>query len=326
MRRHIIIGLALLMFAACSGGDSMAKEWNLAFDAQQVGWFLNVWGSSEDNLYAAGGTPDNGVLMRWDGTAWTEVLLDTEVPLLTWAFGFGANDITVVGNEGTIVHFDGAVWTLQETPTEQDLWGVWGAAPDDLWAVGGRGRAAGEATLLHYDGSRWSEVEVPPLERANVWAFFKVWGTSASNVYVVGQRGAVLHYDGVGWREELVGASDDLVSLWGTGPDNIVAVGGRGAGIVSRWNGSEWRTESLSPLPGLNGVWMGADGVAYAVGTVGTLIALEPGTFEYEQSFAATTLDFHGIFSAGERLVAVGGNLFAVEPPFQGIAFERPLN
>jgi len=320
------LGSLLPMIAGCGSSDTPRIEWSESFDASQIGWFMNVWGPAENDLYAVGGSPTEGVIMHFDGADWTPFDIGLDVPLVTWMHGFGSDDMTAVGFAGTAMHWDGRSWTLQDTPTDEDLWGVWGSAPDDLWAVGGSGRADSVATLLHYDGATWTSVEVPPLQRANVFAFFKVFGTSADNAYVVGQRGAVLHFDGETWSEELVGASDDLVSIWGTGPDNLVAVGGRANGIISIWNGSEWRTESLAPIPGLNGIWMQEPGVVHAVGTFGTLLEIQLDGLEVTESSLATALDFHAVFSAtGETLVAVGGNLTIPGATFEGIAFQRGL-
>lgn len=317
---HRLAAIAILLL----GCSDPVEGWQPAFPAEDVGWLLNVSGSSSEDIYAWGGEPSAGTAMRFDGQAWSEVALGVDVPLLTWGHSFGPTNVTAVGFGGTVVHYDGSSWTVQTTPTTEDLWGVWGASPSDLWAVGGRGREEGQATLLHYDGSTWEEVALPPLQRANVFAFFKVWGTSADNVYVVGQRGAVLHYDGSQWTEELVGASADLISVWGTGPDNIVAVGGRNNGIVSVWNGTQWRTESLAPLPGLNGVWTDTPGIVHVAGGVGTVGVLDLETFELEQSYPGSALELHAIFSPdGSQFFAVGGNLLAATGPFVGVAYER---
>jgi hypothetical protein len=314
----------LLLVALVAACDDEPTGWSESFPADDVGWLLNVGGSSPTDIYAVGGSPEAGVAMHYDGDRWSEVDLGVSVPLLTWIHATSPTEAMAVGFAGTAVRWDGSSWTVLPTPTDEDLWGVWGGSPDNLWAVGGRGREAGQATLLHFNGTDWSEVELPELQRANVNAFFKVWGTSAGNVYVVGQRGAVLHYDGTDWTEELVGASDDLISLWGTGPDNIVAVGGRGTGIVSIWDGTDWRTESLSPLPGLNGVWTDTAGIAHVCGSTGTVGVLDLQTLELDQAFPGTSLELHSIFSAdGRTLFTVGGNLLAVGGPYRGIAYDR---
>jgi hypothetical protein len=326
----------LWLFACCgsllsagSVGCPTADEdtsWIEDFEAENLGWFLSVYGSSDDDIYAAGGSPEAGILMHFDGQDWEQVSFGMEVPLLNWIHGHGDSDLVVVGNGGTVVRRKGADWSLEPTPTEQNLWGVWGASPDDLWAVGGEGREEGQATILRYDGSAWQQLAVPPLERPQVWAFFKVWGTSADNVYIVGQRGAVLRWDGQELTELHVGAAEDLISIWGTGPDRIVAVGGRNNGIVSRYDGTEWTTESLAPLPGLNGVWMRSDHTVHIGGARGTLAILDFDSLHVQDTTVDQSVDFHALFGdQGGVLRAVGGNFMSVSGPYQGIAYRRVL-
>lgn len=301
--------------------------WTEAFPADTFGWLLNVWGPGASPLYAVGGAPDTGRAMRFDGTAWAEVSTGTiSPPLLNWAFGFGPDDVTIVGNGGTVLHFDGARWTRQTTPTDQNLWGVWGAAPDDLWAVGGAGRAAGQATLLHYDGTAWTRVELPPLERPQVYALFKVWGTAADDVYVVGQRGLLLHWDGRVWTERGVGTSEDLIAIWGVARDRVVVVGGRANGVIVTWDGTDWRTRSIAPLPGLNGVWLRSREVFHVVGVGGTRLRVAFDDLAITDQQDDTNLDYHGVFGdAGGHLTAVGGNFAFENGPHRGIARRRAL-
>lgn len=319
-----LLFLSALALAGCPGPDA-PPAWEPAFDASGVGWLLNVASSSDTDVWVVGGSPSDGVAWHFDGTAWSEVPLDASVPLLNWTMPFTPSDAFMVGNGGTVLRWDGSSFTPMASGTTEDLWGVWGAAPNDVWAVGGSGFPGATATLIHYDGTSWQPVTIPPLERADVRAFFKVWGSSASDVWVVGQRGAVLHYDGATWEERLVGASQDLIAVWGTGPDHVVMVGGRGNGIVVTWNGSEYRTENLAPLPGLNGVWMDGDRVFHAVGIEGTLVTVDFDTLAWTDDDATTTrLTYHAIHGdASGRLWAVGGSLSSTMPPFLGIAATR---
>jgi hypothetical protein len=48
---------------------------------------------------------------------------------------------------GTILHYDGAVWSQMDSGTSEHLTGVWGASERDVFAVGVGG------TILHYDGT-----------------------------------------------------------------------------------------------------------------------------------------------------------------------------
>lgn len=285
---------------------------------------MNAWGPSSTEVYAVGGSPDSGRMFRFDGEAATEVDVP-EVPLLNWVFGFGASDMHAVGNEGTLLRNTGAGWALVDSPTDQDLWGVWGAAPDDVWAVGGSARLAdGAPTLLHFDGAEWSEQTVPPLTPTGVRALFKVWGSGADDVYAVGDVGVMIHFDGTEWAEVRTGAADDLVAVFGTGPDDIVAVGGRSNGLVARFDGTEWRTEFLPATPGLNGVWMREPGVAHINGLRGTVGTFRSDAFEFEPEPVDESLDFHAMFGADGVIVSVGGNL-AAPSSTRGTAWRREL-
>ena len=312
--------LASLSVAGC-GPDT---TWRRAFDASETGWLMNVWGLREDLRIAVGGSFEQGRAVHYDGAEWTEV--PAGVSLLNWVYGFSETDVWAVGANGAILRFDGATWTAVESPTDQDLWGVWGPAPDDVWAVGGTARMPSTTvpTVIHWDGASWSLVETPALERTGVAAFFKVWGSGPDDVYVVGDAGVVLRWDGSTWTELFVGAPDDLVAIWGTGPDDIVAVGGRSNGVIARWDGSEWRAENVAPLRGLNGVWMRRPGVAHIVGLGGTLITFDAETFEITEEPASERLDFHAVQGVDGRMVAVGGNLAVPSDP-EGTAWTREL-
>lgn len=322
----------ILLLGACgpNGGDNhepnnmTSEQWQPAFDAEQAGWLLSVAGASSTDVYAAGGTPDEGRLWRYDGSAWTEDALPDDVPLLNWVHVFDDGTPIIAGNQGTILVRDGDAWAVEQTPTEQDLWGVWGAGPDDVWAVGGNGRDEGAATVLRRgsDGT-WQEQTLPQMERPNVRAFFKVWGTGDDNVYIVGQRGAVLRWDGQELEELLVGTSEDLISLWGTGPDNIVLVGGRSNGVVVRFDGTEWTHASLAPTPGINGVWMDEEGVAWVAGNAGTLGRLDTSELTFEADAAGTSLEVHAVFGFADRLFSVGGNFGMPQGPYRGVALQR---
>lgn len=331
--------LALGLLAALAGGllacppddppPGPDTTWREAFDASEVGWLLSVWGPADaDELYAVGGSLDAGVMMRHDGTSWAPVDLGVTPapPLLNWIHGFDAQTMVVVGSNGTALHRTGGTWTRVSTPTDQNLWGVWGATPDDLWAVGGNGREAGEATVLRYQGGAWTAVALPALERPNVFAFFKVWGSGPDDVFIVGQRGAVLRWDGTELTEQFAGASVDLIAVWGTGPDHVVAVGGRNNGVASFFDGSTWRTEELAPMRGLNGVWFRRPDAIHVVGVQGTLAVLDFDTGVVSETQTEVFEDFHAVFGdARGRLTTVGGNFMAAGGPFAGVAWQREL-
>lgn len=322
-----IAGLTLVAMTGCTDPPTPATPpWGRAFDAMELGWLLNVWGTSGSDLYAVGGRANDALMMHFDGRQWTRVTLPADTPRLHWIWGFGANDLTAVGDRGTVLHWDGHTWARQTTPTTAPLWGVWGAASNDLWTVGGSGDGENPPVLLHGDGTTWTAAALPTLMRAGVSALYKVWGTGADNVYAVGQRGVVLHRSGGQWREEFAGVSGDLVSLWGTDANHILAVGGRGNALVARWDGRAWTPRSLDPLPGLNGVWMRTPSAAHVVGVNGVAFRIDLATLTPVEEPSSTALDLHSVFGdASGRLTAVGGSLGSASGPFNGVAITRTL-
>ena len=52
-----------------------------------------------------------------------------------WALGRVADAGTMGDDKGTIVRWNGAVWSPVASGTTNDLLGIWGSGPDDVWAV-----------------------------------------------------------------------------------------------------------------------------------------------------------------------------------------------
>lgn len=328
----VLVAGTLFACAPDPSGPEVDTTWTEAFDATDAGWLLSVWGPSPGERFAVGGKPTAGHIEREqaDGT-WAPVAVPEGVPLLNWVFGFGGHDVTIVGNGGTILHGDGTTFARVPSPTDQDLWGVWGAAPDDLWAVGGNARPGGVPTILRWDGVAWTSVAVPALQKSEVRAFFKVWGTASDDVLLVGHKGVVLRWNGTALVEQLVGASDDLISLWGTSKDHVVIVGGRGNAVITTWDGTAWKTTIPTdaqgiPLPGLNGVWMRSDAKFHTVGVYGTIARVDFASLAVEIADVSTPYDFHAVFgTSDDELIAVGGSFRQPAGPFVGVAFRRGL-
>ncbi len=310
-RRSIPLSLTLLLLlTSCSTGQGAGTEWSTVHTSAD--WWMSVSAPSPTEQWIVGGTPDGGRILRYDGATVTEVDHGAEVGLLNWVHGFDSGELIVVGQAGAVLRNDGAGWRFEPAPTDQDLWGVWGSATTDVWAVGG------DATVLHDTGSGFEPVPLPDMERSGVRIFFKVWGSSADDVYIVGQRGAVLHWNGNALEELDVGVTEDLIGIWGTGPDRIVTVGGRRQGAAALWDGDTWRALELDVFPGLNGVWMDSD-VVHIVGNDGAAGEIDFSTGEVSKFTIDTPVSLHSVTGVGGSLTAVGGDFSTGDQgPFLG--------
>jgi len=298
-----------------------AYAWETAFDTTGSGAISGVWGSGPSDVFAVGGTPDASTIYHYDGAAWSPMDAP-DVPLLVWVFGFGPDDVYAVGVDGGFVHYDGAAWTTIDSGTTEDLWGIWGASADDIWIVGGE-IDDGDPIILHYDGATVAPYTLNPDENTRgAESLFKVWGIG-DTLFIVGQRGLILTWDGSDWVNSPAGgeADDDFVSLWGTSEDNIVAVGGRSNGRLATWDGSAWTTQQLSGVPGLNAVNMQTDDEAVIGGIYGFTGSFTPSTNVIANDSVLTSLDVHAIWGDGQgTFYAVGGRFY---DPYEGVALVR---
>lgn len=96
-----------------------------------------------------------------------------------------ARDVYVVGGGGFAARSrdGGATWTEEATPAKKDLFSVWGASPDVLWAVGDGG------AIVRRTASGWSMDTSPTTQQVQA-----VWGRSSSDVWAVTQS-SVLHLE-----------------------------------------------------------------------------------------------------------------------------------
>jgi hypothetical protein len=312
------------VFVGCRPGGPLPDNWEEAFDASAVGWMMSGWGPGDGSLWVVGGRESAGAILRFDANGWRQIDPGFPVPLLNWVHGTSASDVFVGGLDGTMLHFDGSSWTAQETPVTAPVWGIWAVAPDDVWAVGGNNLFAGTPFVLHYGGAQWSLAPIPVLQRPGVYAFFKVWGSGPNDVYIVGQNGAILHWDGESFTEEGAGISQDLIGIWGTGPDDITVVGGRGTAELAHFDGTQWHRAPPSSLPGLNGVWTRRSDVAHVVGVAGTVLRVDPRTLEVlEKVPVPTTFALHSVFGdASGQILAFGANF---DYPERGVVLIRRL-
>jgi photosystem II stability/assembly factor-like uncharacterized protein len=95
-----------------------------------------------------------------------------------------------VGWAGTLVHFNGNIWSTVRSPAKfkQNLLGIAMLSPSDAWAVGYSG------SILHYDGKQWIQVQSPTTVDLRSIAM-----PSAQEGWAVGDSGTILHYHNGTW-------------------------------------------------------------------------------------------------------------------------------
>lgn len=255
-------------------------------------------GRASDAAWAVG----DGVILRWNGSAWNTVTGGAgRVLRSVWAGPAGT--AWAVGDAGLILRWDGSAWTPETSGTTVALNGVWGLSAADVWAVGELDGP--KARTIHRDASgTWSKVSINTTNiLRGVWGaatdlvfasadsgFVALWngdrwtltdtgasvdllaidGSSAADVWVVGVNGVTRHWTGTSWAAVPSGATTTWRGLWAASATLAWVVGDGGA--IRRWDGTAWSASSSGSAAQLNGVWGATATEVWAVGNNGVIL------------------------------------------------------
>lgn len=292
-------------------------DWEIALDDAPEGVFLSAWGADADDVWVVGGQPDEGAVMRGSGTSFDAFDLPAGTPLLNWVHGSAADDVWVGGIEGTLLHWDGAVWTDHDLGVDEAVWGVHAASRDEAWAVGGESSWGGTAAMAFaWDGSGWDPLTLPPA-LADAPNLFKV-AEAGGTAWIAGVDGVAATIDGDVVTSVSTGTAQDLVTVdAANGP--VVVVGGRNTGVVLEPAG-DGLAVTTTARAGLQGVSVYADDRALVTGENGFSGIYHIDEDRLDEVLPITDAVLHGCFVAHDgALYAVGGNLFTAGDTFAGV-------
>ena len=128
-----------------------------------------------------------------------------------------------------VAEWDGNNWQFQHLYAINLSGGQSTLEPRTLFAFSAGDIWLAEGSVFHWDGG--SE-EVTPYWIAATpgnpspvllpgQTIEKIWGTSSSDLYLVGRQGAIVHFNGRSWQRMESGTTTDLTDVWGS-PDGKV--------------------------------------------------------------------------------------------------------
>ena len=317
-RRRLALALAAPLLA-CPGDDPPEARWQVVHK-DLPGALLSVWGASAADVWAVGGDARDGtgpLVLRFDGAAWRRAPTGEPAGNLWWVFGFPGGPVYLGGEGGVILRYQDEAFTRMTTPGTQTVFGIWGAAPDDVWAVGGASDSTGGFAWRLRGGDAWEPEPTLPAEVATGAAVWKVFGAGRDDAWLVGSNGVALRWDGAALTPGETGVGSSLFTVhYHSG--RYAAVGGHATGIIVERDdsGDAWRHIPLDPPPaGLAGVTLGPGDTGIAVGTFGAVLTRSPDGWASEALGFTIAQNLHGSWIDDQGgLWAVGGQTFS--PPY----------
>ncbi len=181
----------------------------------------------------------NLFLARWDGIRWNVDAPPPATPtvrILQGVWSDGPKNAWAVGGASTIVRWDGSAWSVvSDAPhpisTTDSYNGVWGVG-SDVWVVG-------DNTILHCRAPTSCSTE----SSGGTGSLFTVWGTSATNVFAVGDGGRIVRYNGTSWSAMTSPTNRTLARVTGSGPADVWALGDS---VLVHFDGTSWTSVPMT--------------------------------------------------------------------------------
>lgn len=191
---------------------------------------------------------------HWDGSTWTQYHLNNMgfdgVCAGTTVWGSASDDVYFAGNDGSMMHYDGATFTQVPTNTPLPI--------QDIWGTGSSVASGGKVLALASDKYQQQGVEifqvtshgVTPLPHTGLsWSMSSLWFQAGTPYYASGAGlytipdlpGDSLWHRAQG--DTLTG--NYLHHLRGTAANNIIAVGA--FGTILHFNGDSWAAVAQLP-------------------------------------------------------------------------------
>ncbi|MBS4033675.1 MAG: glucosyl transferase [Ignavibacterium sp.] len=142
----------------------------------------SVFAFNADNIWFCG----NGVI-KWNGVNYSPIPIPVWGPYqMNKIWGSSSNDLYIVGNNGSIAHYNGTAWKKIESGTDLNINDIWGDYSEKTgeWEI----LAVGEKDLPVRQGIFSIEKnDVMQISSYNIqWSLYAVWFKTNRRYYVIG--------------------------------------------------------------------------------------------------------------------------------------------
>jgi hypothetical protein len=321
-------------------------------DHPKDGAFLTgIYAATANAVWAIG---DGGLILYWNGTAWTEEGAGLSTRRLNGIWGASEADVWVVGSNSTILRRYNGTWQDMNLASGTEFNAVSGSGASDVWMVG-----LGTASATHWNGTTlelealgaecnaygvavrpgatWAVGCAGTITRreGNTWvpfpnglgrALLAVHGTSATDVWAVGEGSQTLHFDGTRWMTGSAGGRAQLNTVFAVSKDEVWVAEGvpsQTDALVRRRTAAGW--QAMTPAsPPIYGLWASSANDVWAVGEAGLIyhydgtgpgmVVVASGTSKTLKGVWGTAAnDVWAVGDSGTLLHWAGGPVWTVE-------------
>ncbi|WP_170156808.1 serine/threonine-protein kinase [Roseimicrobium gellanilyticum] len=149
-------------------------------------------------------------------------------------------------------------------------------------------------------GSGWTVV--PPITDTDLHC---VWGWDPRNVWAVGQKGTILHFDGSSWKKMDSGTLEDLFAVVGTQDGTCVWAAGD-HGTILRFRAGQWETMASGTTERLLAIVCCCPNHAWAAGENGSLCRWE--NMKWSTRSSGTTRTLRSLFGVKVNNIWAAGD------------------
>ena len=228
-------------------------------------------------------------------------------------WGTSETDVWAVGDAGLILHYSGAANNMWETPDYHPsgvaLRDIWGASANNIYAVGDFDPATGSGKVLNYNGTSWTDIS-DAAAGGTVWPtgnVLGVWGSTASDVFIVCDSGEIWHWNGGVWNLNwTLAGGPPLTAIWGSSATNVYATDC--AGNIFFYNGGSWSPNSLTSITTcFTTIWGDSANDIYAGGWAGAIAHYNGTAWNNVSTGLGVLISVNGIWGySGTDVFAVG--------------------
>ena len=217
------------------------------------GPMLSVFAFASDKVWIFS---QAGSYAYWNGSEWKSKYVSERVGSITKMWGSSSQDMYFVGTNGNITHYDGQSWQRLESGTDIDIQDIWGAKNPatgeyEIIAVASYKNYGRGMKLLKITGTSVSKLDTAGLHvnESSVWFIpEKIYYITGNGVF----KKNCLN-DTSSWNKETGHPDIYKDFIRGNAENDVFIVGS--FGLVSHYNGANWKYFSGNELPSFYGVW-----------------------------------------------------------------------